>query len=218
MIPRFKQGIIDWVCPSRQAEYDVMVQLQRMFCFLQESQKQSYDPSGFALSFRNIDGNPIDTTLQMDADEFFNLLCDKLETQLRGSPQERLLQSIWSGTLTTQLICKDCPHKVEKDDFFYTISLDIEKVDNIEDALKQYVKGEMLEGKNAYFCSQCETYRDTIKRSVIKSLPDVLILHLKRFSFNLDTMKKIKLNNYVKFPMKLNIFNYTKEGIIQGDS
>lgn len=86
-------------------------------------------------------------------------------------------------------------------------------MDNIEAALKHYVKGELLEGNNAYHCSHCNAYRDTLKRSVIKELPDILILHLKRFSFNLDTMRKTKLNTYCRFPTRLNMFNYTKEGL-----
>lgn len=49
------------------------------------------------------------------------------------SPQSKLLGNIWSGQITTQLICKDCPHTSEKHDTFFTISLDIQgKVSIIE--------------------------------------------------------------------------------------
>jgi hypothetical protein len=36
---------------------------------------------------QDYDGQPVDTSVQMDVDEFFNMLCDKLETKLKGTPQ-----------------------------------------------------------------------------------------------------------------------------------
>jgi ubiquitin C-terminal hydrolase len=56
-----------------------------------------------------------------------------------------------------------------------------------------------------------KTFRDTLKRTLIKTLPNTLIIHLKRFEFNLDTMRKVKLNDYCEFPMALNMFPYTTE-------
>jgi hypothetical protein len=97
-----------------------------MFAFLQESHKQYYDPTAFAFAYKDFEGKPTNTSLQMDVDEFFNMLCEKLENQLKGTVQEKLLQNIWSGKLTSQLICKGCVHRSEKDDTFYTISLDIQ--------------------------------------------------------------------------------------------
>ncbi len=57
------------------------------------------------------------------------------------------------------------------------------------------------------------TFRDALKRTVLKTLPSTLILHLKRFSFDLDTMRKVKVNDYCEFPNRLNVFPYTKEGL-----
>jgi ubiquitin C-terminal hydrolase len=73
------------------------------------------------------------------------------------------------------LICRGCPHTSVKQDTFYTLALDIKgKVslqfvestiefitiqNNIEDALKEYVKGEVLDGNNSYFCSTCNVHR-----------------------------------------------------------
>ena len=54
-----------------------------MFAYLMESQKQYYNPTPFTSSFKDHSGNPIDVTVQMDVDEFFNSLCDKLESVLK---------------------------------------------------------------------------------------------------------------------------------------
>jgi hypothetical protein len=40
-----------------------------------------------------------------------------------------------------------------------------------------------------------------------------LILHLKRFEFNLDAMVKIKLNDHCEFPLELDMEPFTVEGL-----
>lgn len=49
----------------------------------------------------------------------------------------------------------------------------------------------MLEGDNAYKCEACNKKVDTLKRSCLGRLPNTLILHLKRFEFNFDSMRKV---------------------------
>ena len=69
----------------------------------------------------------------------------------------------------------------------------------------------MLEGDNAYFCEKCEKKVPTLMRVCIQKLPNVLLLVLKRFEFNFETLTKYKLNDYCEFPMKLDMKQYTKE-------
>lgn len=52
-----------------------------------------------------------------------------------------------------------------------------------------------------------------VKRVCVKQLPPTLILHLKRFEFDLDLMKKIKVNDSCEFPIVLNMEPYTRDGI-----
>ena len=44
-------------------------------------------------------------------------------------------------------------------------------------------------------------------RMKIKRLPNVLALHLKRFKFQEDVQKNIKLTYRVAFPLELRLFN-----------
>ncbi len=71
----------------------------------------------------------------------------------------------------------------------------------------------MLELDNAYNCEKCATKRDTLMRHCIKTLPNTLIFNLKRFDFDFEEMKKVKLNDYFEFPMELNVENYTAVGL-----
>lgn len=80
--------------------------------------------------------------VQMDVDEYFNMLAEKIESHLKGKVQGKLLENIWTGKLSCQLICRGCPHRYERDDPFCTVQLDIKNKKNVYEALDFYVKGQ----------------------------------------------------------------------------
>lgn len=216
LIPEFRNGILSVEILSKEnLNNDLLYQMQFLFAYLQESVKGYYNTSTFCESLQDCEGKPINTAQQMDCNEFSNMLFDKLENLLKDSPQATLLQKIFGGTLCNQLICKECPHGSERDEPFFTLSLEILRQKNIIDSLKLFTQGEMLCGDNKYFCEICNKRVDTLKRCCIKTLPNTLFLHLKRFEFDYDKMRHIKLNDSCEFPMSLDMFPYTKEGLQQ---
>jgi ubiquitin C-terminal hydrolase len=91
--------------------------------------------------------------------------------------------------------------------------LNIKGCNNIEEALDQFVKEEILEDDNTYYCEQ---YNKRIKAStkyLIKKLPRILMINLKRFEFNFITMQKQKLNDYCEFPFNLNLYKWSYDYI-----
>lgn len=62
--------------------------------------------------------------------------------------------------------------------------------------MKEFVKGDWLEGDNAYFCEKCEEKRDTLKRMCIKTLPPVLMVHLKRFGYDWEANRAMKYDDF----------------------
>lgn len=46
----------------------------------------------------------------MDAEEFFNMLFDKLENLSKGTPQEKLFRQYFGGEYANQVISKECSH------------------------------------------------------------------------------------------------------------
>mmetsp|Transcript_12467 Transcript_12467/g.20271 ORF Transcript_12467/g.20271 Transcript_12467/m.20271 type:complete len:3278 (-) Transcript_12467:248-10081(-) len=217
MIPEFRWAIMsvhDKVpLTADERRESLLCQLQTLFGYLQESEKKFFDTRDFCAAYKDYDGQPMNTSLQMDVDEFFNMLFDRLESLLKKTHQKDLLRNVFGGTVTNQIICRGCPHYSERDEAFYVISLEVKNKKTIEESLDLYVQGEMLEGDNRYQCAQCSEKRDAVKRACIKTLPNTLILHLKRFEFDLDSMKKIKVTENCEFPMMLNMEAYTKEGI-----
>jgi len=199
-------------------EKQIVIQLQIMFANLRESLRRFYDTSDFCKTLKDFDGNPINVGQQMDANEFFNMLFDKLDQQLRPTPQARLLRTIFGGYLSNQLISEECGHSSERPEPFYSITIEIKNKSRIEESLDLFIEGEMLAGVNKYFCERCGIGRDTRKRCVIKTLPNILVMNLKRFEFDYNNMTNFKLNDKCAFPMEIDMTPYTVEGVARREA
>eukprot|EP00826_Nyctotherus_ovalis_P024660 TRINITY_DN19035_c0_g1_i1.p1 TRINITY_DN19035_c0_g1~~TRINITY_DN19035_c0_g1_i1.p1 ORF type:complete len:132 (-),score=47.53 TRINITY_DN19035_c0_g1_i1:47-442(-) len=76
----------------------------------------------------------------------------------------------------------------------------------------RFVKEDILEGDNKYFCETHNKLIRASKKYLLKKLPQTLILILKRFEFNYMTMQKQKVNDYCEFPFDLNMYKWTYDG------
>ena len=66
---------------------------------------------------------------------------------------------------------------------------------NIYDCFKKFVKEEILEEHNEWYCSKCKQHQRASKKIDIYKAPNILIIHLKRFSNN------SKIDSVVRFPI-----------------
>ncbi|KAF9091841.1 hypothetical protein BGX23_004831 [Mortierella sp. AD031] len=207
----FRQGILQ--APSGAEDpssHDTLLyQLQVLFSNLQESIKRAYNAQGFCYSYKDWDGNPMNVAVQMDVDEFFSILFDRLENSVKGTPQEELFKKQYGLKLVQQIKSKDCEHISEREDLSFSIQCEVKNKKTLEESLQLYVQGEILDGDNKYKCSTCDNHVDAIKRACIKELPRNLILHLKRFDYDMDTMRRIKINDRFEFPSRLDMEPYT---------
>jgi Ubiquitin carboxyl-terminal hydrolase/Domain of unknown function (DUF3517) len=70
---------------------------------------------------------------------------------------------------------------------------------------------------NKYSCEACGRHVDAVKQISIKSLPDNLIFHLKRFEYIFHAGKRTKVNDYFQFPREIDLFPYTMKHIEMQD-
>ncbi|XP_061917685.1 probable ubiquitin carboxyl-terminal hydrolase FAF-X isoform X1 [Entelurus aequoreus] len=210
--------------PSSKAEdrkeYNIGVlrHLQVIFGHLAASRLQYYVPRGFWKQFR-LWGEPVNLREQHDALEFFNSLVDSLDEALKALGHPAMLSKVLGGSFADQKICQGCPHRYECEESFTTLNVDIRNHQNLLDSMEQYVKGDLLEGANAYHCEKCNKKVDTVKRLLIKKLPPVLAIQLKRFDYDWERECAIKFNDYFEFPRELDMEPYTVAGVakIEGD-
>ena len=114
--------------------------------------------------------------------------------QAKSCPQ--VFQEIFGGAFLDQKICKGCNHTYDREESFLSLSLPVKSKKQLDESLKEFVKGDWLEGDNAYFCEKCKEKRDTLKRTCIKTLPPVLVVHLKRFDYDWEAGRAIKYDDY----------------------
>jgi ubiquitin C-terminal hydrolase len=205
---------------SAALEDNVLYQLQHLFVQLQETQKMAADPTNFCKSYKDLDGRPTNVREQHDVDEFFNLLCQRLEAQLKHTADGKLLNHQFGGTLANEIKStdQDWPYYSEREEEFFSIPLDIKNKPSLEEALDSWVKSDKLEGDNAYYCDQYGRKVNAHKRCCIKQLSNTLIFHLKRFDYDYINNRKIKLNDYFQFPLSINMKSWTKEGLAGHES
>ncbi|KAJ3701575.1 hypothetical protein LUZ61_005280 [Rhynchospora tenuis] len=73
--------------------------------------------------------------------------------------------------------------------------------------LDAFLREEPLVPEDMWYCPRCKEQRQASKKLDLWRLPDVLVIHLKRFSFSRST--KHKLETYVDFPVhNLDLTNY----------
>ncbi|XP_077003331.1 ubiquitin carboxyl-terminal hydrolase 9X-like isoform X2 [Tamandua tetradactyla] len=195
-------------------EYNIGVlrHLQIIFGHLAASQLQYYVPRGFWKQFR-LWGEPVNLREQHDALEFFNSLVDSLDEALKALGHPAVLSNVLGGSFADQKICQGCPHRYECEESFTTLNVDVRNHQNLLDSLEQYIKGDLLEGANAYHCEKCNKKVDTVKRLLIKKLPPVLAIQLKRFDYDWERECAIKFNDYFEFPRELDMEPYTVAGV-----
>lgn len=70
---------------------NLLHQIQKMYGFLELSERTDYNPLEFTYAFKDYDGNPTNTSIQADAHEFTNMLFDRLEQQLKGTRMKYLI-------------------------------------------------------------------------------------------------------------------------------
>lgn len=196
-------------------QVELLKELQKAFCYLHESERKYYDMLSLCSNAKALNaGKALDVYQQQDVDEFFNVLMDQLESALGKTRQKTLLKDLFGGMLCNEIKCKEgCSHTSRREDEFMVLQLDVKGKRSILESLDSYVQGEMLEGDNKYLCGHCNHKRDAQKRTYLVKLPQVLILHLKRFEFDLEQLRKIKVNDFCEFPMDLNMKPFTREGL-----
>ncbi|XP_030283746.1 ubiquitin carboxyl-terminal hydrolase 37 isoform X2 [Sparus aurata] len=110
------------------------------------------------------------------------------------------------------IICKGCGEVVTKREQFNDLSIDLPRrkktlpLRSIQDSLDLFFRMEEIE----YSCEKCNGKAATVTHKFSK-LPRVLILHLKRYSFNAQLSLNSKLGQQVVIPRYLTLLSHCTE-------
>ncbi|AEY98235.1 FAFR551Wp [Eremothecium gossypii FDAG1] len=154
---------------------------------------------------------------QQDAHEFWQFLLNQLHTdyiRIHGPPSKKsacgcILHMLFQGYLESSIVCSEC-HGNNKTtvDPIMDLSLGIQNKSTLHECLDSFHRRESLTDFN-YCCKNCMSTSNPIRQLSMAKLPPVLMLQLKRFE-HLINGTSVKINDYISFPLHLNMKDYCK--------
>jgi ubiquitin carboxyl-terminal hydrolase 34 len=213
MIPELRTAILN---ANKTGKHDlILYELKRMFAYLLESERRSYNPKSFCKVY-TMDGlQSLNTGDQKDMTEFFTDLITKLEEM--SDDLKQLVRELFCGILTNIVISFDCPHISRKLEEFYTVRCQVADMKDVHESLAELTVKDTLEGDNMYTCSKCSKKVRAEKRVCFRKLPKILCLNTMRYTFNMVTMQREKVNTLFQFPMQLDMSGYMETNLIDKD-
>lgn len=143
------------------------------------------------------------------ADKRINGSVNGLANGTQQTPVVTWVHKIFQGTFANETRCLRCETVSARDEAFLDLSLEIEQNSSLTSCLRNFSKTEMLTAEEKFFCDKCCSLQEAQKRIKIKSLPKILVLHLKRFKYMEQLGRYKKLSYRVVFPMELKLCNTT---------
>ncbi|ORX84786.1 cysteine proteinase [Basidiobolus meristosporus CBS 931.73] len=121
------------------------------------------------------------------------------------SKNDSFIVDTFQGQYRSTVTCTRC-HKlsVSYEPFMYLTlpvspSRTLLKTITLEQCFKEFTKEEQLGEDNRWFCANCQEYQQATKRIELWRLPEILIIHLKRFCH--AASRQTKVDMLVDFPL-----------------
>ncbi|TXT12828.1 hypothetical protein VHUM_01229 [Vanrija humicola] len=159
-----------------------------------QTQQDAHEFLGFILNQLDEEVQQIDAALKVKGEEVTDI----------KEMGKSFIHSLFHGVLVNETRCLNCETTSTREESFLDLSIDIEQHSSLTACLRQFSHSEMLCSTNKFYCETCCGLVEAERRMRIKSLPNILGLHLKRF--RQDDMGRLhKLFYRVTFPLQLRV-------------
>ena len=146
----FRNFMLSIELDEEDESHKLLIETKKLFAYLQETWLKSVDPDNVVSCISTFDGQPIDVNVQMDVDEFYNLLFDRWESQIPTEGDKKTFRNFYGGQLVQQIKSQDCPHISERFEPFSVIQCDIQGKTGLTESLSAFIEGEMMQGGKAF--------------------------------------------------------------------
>lgn len=152
--------------------------------------------------------------MHQDAHEFCNYLINETIESLNHElgAAHNWCTDIFQGTITNETKCLSCETITSKDESFLDLSIDIppgESAFSLVYSLNNFSKLETLNHQNKFYCNTCLSLQEAVKTIKLKKTPEVLVINFKRFKYDDQLDRMVKLFDSILYPLKLRLFNTT---------
>lgn len=153
---------------------------------------------------------PTNCSMQQDSQEFLNLCFDRLEKMLKPTPQKHIIQDIFSAKQCTHMTCRECDHVKSRIEDYYILSVPVKGFKSLEESFNSYTDGEII---SDFTCDNCNQKVDIQKNCSLVNMPNILMIHLQKIHFNVETLMNEKIGDTYEFPTYLDMSKYTINNI-----
>ncbi|CAF0989602.1 unnamed protein product [Adineta ricciae] len=111
------------------------------------------------------------------------------------------IADIFAGQLKSTLECTHCQYQSITFDMFWDLSIPLPRnksSSSVQECIQLFMSREDLDGNEKPMCARCKQKRRCTKKFSIQRCPNILVLHLKRFS---QARGRTKLSTHVDFPI-----------------
>lgn len=152
--------------------------------------------------------------MHQDAHEFCNYLINETIESVdhEVSPSKNWCRDIFEGTITNETKCLSCETITSKEESFLDLSIDIppgESAYSLVHSLNNFSKLETLNHQNKFYCNNCLSLQEAVKTIKLKKTPEVLVINFKRFKYDEQLDRLVKLFDSILYPLKLRLMNTT---------
>jgi len=106
----------------------------------------------------------------------------------------------WHPRAKTKFFNEKTAEDFSQDDSWHGKVAPKKQVIKLSECLKLYTSCEKLGADDAWYCPNCQKHQQATKKFDLWSLPEVLVIHLKRFSYN--RYWRDKIDTIIEFPVK----------------
>lgn len=143
------------------------------------------------------------------------MLFDAVDVSMASEISSSQMSSLFEGTSEPYVKCLTCNYISKRDDKWLNLTLPIRNEfgtgvlnSSVEMALENYIKPELLQGDNQYFCEQCNSKQNAERGINLTKGPEILSIVLNRFMIDYTNFTRVKINDRVTFPKLINFNNY----------
>merc|ERR1711892_123280 len=125
---------------------------------------------------------------------------------LSGEPEELVqlssknyLSLDWHPRARQKFFNDKAAEEFNQDESFHGKVAPKKQTIKLSECLKLYTSQEKLGAEDAWYCPKCEKHQQATKKFDLWSLPEMLVIHLKRFSYN--RYYRDKIDTLIDFPI-----------------
>ncbi|EAX94686.1 Clan CA, family C19, ubiquitin hydrolase-like cysteine peptidase [Trichomonas vaginalis G3] len=201
-IPEFSNTLLESNIKKNKDEW--LERLQILFAKMKYFPDSVIDTSKFAEKWLDFDKQPIDVSKQEDSLEFLQMVLDKANDNLPG------IANKFTGQIVSEIKGVTTEFKTETYENFTVFAAEIENKKDFNDLFSSFLSPNTFSGSNKYLAEGIGKI-DATQTQFIKILPEILIIQLKRFNFDMSLGQRQKISSSFEYPLELDLSQITKQ-------